>query len=63
MVLPDISLLLHFLVPDSTVTSEIDPFISIDYSLMEAPQATDQTLDVMFKVRVLNPGLGGHCVS
>lgn len=38
------------------VTSEIDPFISIDYSLMEAPQATDQTLDVMFKGEFFNTG-------
>lgn len=41
-----------------TVTTEMDSFASIDYSLMEAPRATAQMLDVMFKVRVLEQGLG-----
>ncbi|KAM6147847.1 lipopolysaccharide-binding protein [Erethizon dorsatum] len=31
------------------VTAEIDSFLDVDYSLMEAPQATAQMLDVMFK--------------
>lgn len=35
-----------------TVTAEIDDVLSIDYSLVEAPRATAQMLDVMFKVRV-----------
>lgn len=41
-----------------TVTTEIDSFADIDYSLMEAPRATAQMLDVMFKVRVLEQGHG-----
>lgn len=46
-----------------TVTTEIDSFIGIDYSLMEAPRETAQMLDVMLKVRVLEQGLGGSCLS
>ncbi|XP_054995918.1 lipopolysaccharide-binding protein-like [Sorex araneus] len=38
------------------VTAEIDSFASIDYSLMEAPRATDRSLDVMFKGEFFNPG-------
>ncbi|XP_025731990.1 lipopolysaccharide-binding protein isoform X1 [Callorhinus ursinus] len=36
------------------VTTEIDSFARIDYSLMEAPQATAQMLDVMFKGEIFN---------
>uniref|UniRef100_A0A671ESJ6 Lipopolysaccharide-binding protein n=1 Tax=Rhinolophus ferrumequinum TaxID=59479 RepID=A0A671ESJ6_RHIFE len=36
------------------VTTEIDRFASIDYSLMEAPQATAQMLDVMLKAEFFN---------
>ncbi|XP_055977788.1 lipopolysaccharide-binding protein-like [Sorex fumeus] len=38
------------------VTAEVDSFASIDYSLMEAPRATDRSLDVMFKGEFFNPG-------
>ncbi|XP_002915194.1 lipopolysaccharide-binding protein [Ailuropoda melanoleuca] len=36
------------------VTTEIDSFANIDYSLMEAPRATAQMLDVMFKGEIFN---------
>ncbi|XP_036758197.2 lipopolysaccharide-binding protein [Manis pentadactyla] len=36
------------------VTTEMDHFASIDYSLMEAPRATAQMLDVMFKGEFFN---------
>uniref|UniRef100_A0A452T894 Lipopolysaccharide-binding protein n=1 Tax=Ursus maritimus TaxID=29073 RepID=A0A452T894_URSMA len=36
------------------VTTEIDSFADIDYSLMEAPRATAQMLDVMFKGEIFN---------
>ncbi|XP_006874801.1 PREDICTED: lipopolysaccharide-binding protein [Chrysochloris asiatica] len=36
------------------VTTEIDSFASIDYSLLEAPQAAAQMLDVMFKGEIFN---------
>nr|XP_019605804.1 PREDICTED: lipopolysaccharide-binding protein-like [Rhinolophus sinicus] len=36
------------------VTTEIDSFAGIDYSLMEAPQATAQMLDVMLKAEFFN---------
>ncbi|KAI5770204.1 LBP protein [Gulo gulo luscus] len=36
------------------VTTEIDSFAGIDYSLMEAPQATAQMLDVMFKGEIFS---------
>ncbi|KAK2503935.1 hypothetical protein MC885_004401, partial [Smutsia gigantea] len=36
------------------VTAEMDSFASIDYSLMEAPRATAQMLDVMFKGEIFN---------
>ncbi|XP_012382701.2 lipopolysaccharide-binding protein [Dasypus novemcinctus] len=36
------------------VTTEIDGFVGIDYSLTEAPRAAAQTLDVMFKGEVFN---------
>ncbi|XP_006881773.1 PREDICTED: lipopolysaccharide-binding protein-like [Elephantulus edwardii] len=36
------------------VTAKIDSFAGIDYSLMEAPQAAAQTLDVMFKGEIFN---------
>lgn len=44
--------------PRFTVTTEIDSLAGIDYSLMEAPRAAAQMLDVMLKVRVLEHGLG-----
>uniref|UniRef100_A0A8C7B8Q8 Lipopolysaccharide-binding protein n=1 Tax=Neovison vison TaxID=452646 RepID=A0A8C7B8Q8_NEOVI len=37
-----------------TVTTEIDSFAGIDYSLMEAPRATAQMLDVMFKGEIFS---------
>lgn len=36
----------------------MDSLAGIDYSLMEAPRAAAQMLDVMLKVRVLEQGLG-----
>nr|XP_048296867.1 lipopolysaccharide-binding protein [Myodes glareolus] len=36
------------------VTAEIDDVLSIDYSLVEAPRATAQMLDVMFKGEIFN---------
>ncbi|XP_058989686.1 lipopolysaccharide-binding protein-like isoform X2 [Mustela lutreola] len=36
------------------VTTEIDSFAGIDYSLMEAPRATAQMLDVMFKGEIFS---------
>jgi hypothetical protein len=36
----------------NSVTAEIDNVLGIDYSLVAAPQAKAQVLDVMFKVRV-----------
>ncbi|XP_021544951.1 lipopolysaccharide-binding protein [Neomonachus schauinslandi] len=36
------------------VKTEIDSFAGIDYSLMEAPRATAQMLDVMFKGEIFN---------
>ncbi|KAM7326975.1 hypothetical protein ACRRTK_013342 [Alexandromys fortis] len=36
------------------VTAEIDDILSIDYSLVEAPRATAQMLDVMFKGEIFN---------
>ncbi|GAB5569204.1 lipopolysaccharide-binding protein [Prionailurus iriomotensis] len=36
------------------VTTEIDSFAGIDYSLTEAPRATAQMLDVMFKGEIFN---------
>ncbi|XP_016003746.2 lipopolysaccharide-binding protein [Rousettus aegyptiacus] len=36
------------------ITTEIDSFASIDYSLMEAPRATAQMLDVMLKAEIFN---------
>ncbi|XP_007932939.1 lipopolysaccharide-binding protein [Orycteropus afer afer] len=39
------------------VTKEIDHFVGIDYSLMEAPRATAQMLDVMFKIVRLYPNM------
>nr|XP_003411590.1 lipopolysaccharide-binding protein [Loxodonta africana] len=36
------------------VTTEIDSFFGIDYSLMEAPQATAQMLDIMLKGEIFN---------
>uniref|UniRef100_A0A8C5K6Z2 Lipopolysaccharide-binding protein n=1 Tax=Jaculus jaculus TaxID=51337 RepID=A0A8C5K6Z2_JACJA len=36
------------------VTAEIDNVLSIDYSLVEAPRASAQTLDVMFKGEIFN---------
>ncbi|KAM7127101.1 lipopolysaccharide-binding protein [Molossus nigricans] len=36
------------------VTTEIDSFIGIDYSLMEAPRETAQMLDVMLKAEIFN---------
>ena len=44
--------------PPFTVTMEMDIFAGIDYSLMEAPQATAEILDVMFKVKESGAGLG-----
>ncbi|XDB56749.1 hypothetical protein ABFV05_010365 [Capra hircus] len=36
------------------VTTKIDHLAGLDYSLMGAPQATDQTLDVMFKGEIFS---------
>lgn len=36
------------------VTAEIDEVLGIDYSLVEAPRATAQALDVMFKGEIFN---------
>ncbi|XP_005392593.1 PREDICTED: lipopolysaccharide-binding protein [Chinchilla lanigera] len=36
------------------VTAEIDSFLDVDYSLTEAPQATAQMLDVMFKGEIFH---------
>ncbi|XP_004687006.1 PREDICTED: lipopolysaccharide-binding protein [Condylura cristata] len=36
------------------VSTEIDSFISVDYSLMEAPKAATQTLDMMLKGEIFN---------
>ena len=52
-----ITRLLILSLPRFTVTTKIDHLAGLDYSLMGAPQATDQTLDVIFKVRVLGQGL------
>ena len=52
-----IARLLILSLPRFTVTTEIVHLAGLDYSLMGAPQATAQMLDVMFKVSVLGQGL------